>query len=87
MPKKTITVEIEASGYDLVEAVATAVKAVKAAKAAGGGVPAEVAAGLTAALSVAAEVSQVAGDLAESKEEFLKGVLVASADLYDAIVS
>lgn len=85
MPKKTVSVEIESSGYDLVEAAAAALRAVKAAKAAGGGVPAEIAAGLTSALVAAGEIGQVSGDLAESKAEFLKGVLIASADLYDAI--
>lgn len=84
--KKVISVEVESVAMDLGEAVASAIKAVKVAKAAGGGIPAEAIAGITAMISVAAEVGQVGADYADSKEEFLKGFNIAAYDIFDAIV-
>jgi hypothetical protein len=84
MPKVVINVEVESSGHDVVAALAKAVKDVKIAKAAGGGIPAEIAAALIDAVSVAAEFPVIGADIAESKEEFLKGVMIAAYDLFDA---
>lgn len=84
MPKKQIQVEVESSGYDIIEALAKAVKDVKAAKAGGLGIPAEVAAALMDAISVAADLPAIGSDLAESKEEFIKGVNIAAYDLADS---
>ena len=84
MPKKLISIEVESAGYDIIEALAKAVKDVKAAKASGAGVPAEIGAALVDAITVATDLPLIGADLAESEEEFLKGVNIAAYDLADS---
>lgn len=88
MPKKMISVEVESSGYDLGQALAKAVAAAKQAKASGVPVPAQVASDLMAVVGafapVASEISQIGADIAESREEFVKGLNIAAYDIYDA---
>ena len=91
MPKKMISVEVESSGYDLGQALASAVKAAKAAKASGVSVPVQVSEDLMSAVSafapVAGEMGQIGADVKESKEEFIKGLNIAAYDIADAALS
>lgn len=88
MPKKKIEVEVEGSGYDLGQAIAKAVAAAKQAKASGVPVPAQIAADLMAVVGafapVAGELSEIGADIAESREEFVKGLNIAAYDIYAA---
>ena len=90
MPKVQKQVEIESSGYDLIEALASAVKAAKAAKASGAALPAQIASDLIAAVSafapVASEIGQVGGDISEDKVAFIKGANVALYDLVESFI-
>lgn len=91
MPKVNVSVEVESSVYDLLEALAKVVSDVKAAVKAGGGVPVEVTAIGAALLGDLApkisEISQVSGDLADSKLDCVKAAMVALPDVVSAVLS
>jgi len=91
MPKKSVNVEIESSGYDLGQALAVAVKAAKVAKASGAPVPVQVGEDLMAAVSafspVASEISQIGADVKEDKIEFIKGLNLAAYDIAEAALN
>ena len=85
MAQETVQVVVEKSAYEIMEAIAKGIKDVKAAKAAGQGIPAEIGAALVDAIQVATDIPAIAGDLAESKELFLKGLMLGAFDVADAI--
>lgn len=86
--KKTISVEVESSGYDLITAVSALIVAVKKS---GGftatAIPGDVAALVAELPSIIADASQIKGDLAEDKVEFVHGALEAALNLYTAVKS
>jgi len=85
MAQEQINVLVEKSAYEIMAAIAKGIKDVKVAKASGGGVPAEVGAALVDAITVATELSAIGGDIKESGELFLKGLMLGGFEVVDAL--
>lgn len=85
MPKKTVSSEIESSGYDLVQAISIVAKAAHDSAKAGQPVGVEAMAALTAAIgqfgTISAAASAAGGDYTENRLEFIKGANIALYDL------
>ena len=79
MPKKTVSVEVESSGYDLGQALVQVVAGAKASAAPGA---------LTAALgeltAIVASVESLPADVKESPAEFERGCALGVADIVAA---
>lgn len=79
MPKKQVSVEVESSGYDIMQAVG---KVVKAQKASGAGLQEA----LADLMSVISALQSLPGDFAESKLELVKGINLGAYDVAEALV-
>lgn len=82
MAKKTISIEIESSGMDLIEAVSAVVKAAKS-----GGSVAALAAGTANLIAVVQAIEALPADVKEDKHEFVKGVLLGAEDLVAVLLA
>lgn len=89
MAKEQISVEVEKSAYEMIEALSRAAKAVKAAKASGmSGELAAIAAFAVSELpGLIVDAQGLPSDLAESKIAFIKGANIALYDLAEALYS
>ena len=91
MAKIDVTVSVEKSGMDLIQHLAALIVAVKAAHAGGANLqtalPLDVIALVAQLPAIVGDAQLIGGELAEDKIAFAKGVLIASEDLYKAIIA
>ncbi len=81
MPKKTLSVEIESSGYDLVQALAEIVKGAKA-----GGAAGALEAGVARVVAIVGAIEALPADVKEDVWAFGEGAVLALSDLLKAAV-
>lgn len=91
MAKEVVSIEVEKSGYEVMQAVVELLKAVKSQHAAGGGLVVEITADITSAIGklgpVMGVISQLPADALEDRKAMLKGILVSAADLVEAVLA
>lgn len=91
MAKMDVTVSVEKSGYEVMQALVDLVKAVKVEHKAGDSLPVEITADITAAVQklgpIVAEVQQIPADAVEDRKAMLKGLLISAADLAEAVLA
>lgn len=80
MPKKTVSVEVESSGYDLSEALVAVVSAVRK----GGGAAGALAAAITQVQAVISAAESIPADVKEDIWESEKGLAIGVSDLAKA---
>lgn len=87
MPKKDISTSVEGSGYDIVEGLASFVKALKAS---GGftvsAIPADVAAAVADLVPLMADFEALPADAKEDVLSLLKGINVGAWDIAAALL-
>jgi hypothetical protein len=90
MPKKEVSVEVESSGYELMQAFAEVSVAYKQALAdgfqPGQDLPGMVTVALAKIPGILADLSAIPADIAESKVGFLKGVNLGAYDLAEGLL-
>lgn len=79
MPKQTISVEVESSGYQLMGSLAAVVKAVKQ-----GGASAALPAAVAQVVQVVADIEALPADVKEDLGEMLKGAIIGATDVVEA---
>jgi hypothetical protein len=79
MPKQIVSVEVESSGYQLMESLAAVVKAAKA-----GGASAALTAAVAQVVGVVADIEALPADAKEDMGELLKGAVIGAADVVEA---
>jgi hypothetical protein len=79
MPKTTISVEVESSGYQLMEACAAVVKAAKS-----GGASAALTAAVGQVVQVVADIEALPADAKEDLAELIKGAVIGASDVVEA---
>lgn len=91
MPKEVVSVEVEKSGFEFMQAVVELVKAVKLQHAANQGIVVEVTADITTAVQklgpVLGLIQQIPADALEDRKAMLKGLMICAADLAEAVLS
>lgn len=89
MPKINVTISVQNSGMEILQQLAVLIKAVKLAHANGAtltqALPADITALIASLPAIIQDAQAVKGDIEEDQAAFLKGVLVAIPDLYQAI--
>ena len=79
MPKKTISVEVESSGYDLGQALVAVVAAAKS-----GGASSALTAALGQVVSIVGAVEALPADIKESPAELERGLALSVSDIVAA---
>lgn len=91
MAKEIVSVEVEKSGYEVMQGLAKFAKAVKAAHAGGANlieaIPADVAAAVADLAPMIGQLSAIPAEAVEDRAAMLKGAMIGAVDVASAILS